>query len=81
MKTVLIGFLLCVAQSSFAGNAYRMYLLTKSQQLYKQPQVCITQIPNARFIPAYEIPKGSVFCRMEDKLTRLTGVWFKIGVK
>lgn len=29
----------------------------------------------------HEIPKGNLFCRMEDKLTRATKVWIKVGVK
>ncbi|MES2619533.1 MAG: hypothetical protein V4615_01690 [Bacteroidota bacterium] len=34
-----------------------------------------------RLVPHYEIPKGNVFCRLEDKLTRATKVWIKVGVK
>lgn len=32
-------------------------------------------------IPRYQIPKGSIFCIMEDKLTKATGIWIKVGVK
>lgn len=82
MKTLVVLVLMVVAQNCLAGDAYRVYLLSRSQQLYKQPKIVgTTNIPVARFIPAYQIPKGSVFCRMEDKLTRLTGIWFKVGVK
>jgi hypothetical protein len=31
-------------------------------------------------VPAYQIPKGNIFCRMEDLVTRKTGVWLKVGV-
>lgn len=81
MKALAVLILWVVAQNCLAGDAYRMYLLSRSQQLYKHPKVCATNLPSARFIPAYQIPEGSVFCRMEDKLTRLTGIWFKVGLK
>jgi len=29
----------------------------------------------------YQIPKGNIFCRMEDYMCRTTGVWLKVGVK
>lgn len=32
-------------------------------------------------IPHYEIPKGAVFCRMEDYLTRKTKIWMKVGLQ
>lgn len=82
MKAALLIVLLVMFQSTFAGNAYRLFLLSKVQPLKAcYPTTTVKPMPNARFIPVYEIPKGSVFCRMEDKLTRLTGVWIKIGVK
>lgn len=31
-------------------------------------------------VPPYQIPKGNIFCRMEDAVTRKTGVWLKVGV-
>jgi len=31
-------------------------------------------------VPVYQIPKGNIFCRMEDLVTRKTGVWIKVGV-
>jgi len=31
-------------------------------------------------VPTYQIPKGNIFCRMEDLVTRKTGVWLKVGV-
>jgi len=34
----------------------------------------------AYFIPPYKTPKGSVFCRMEEKVTKASGVWLKLGV-
>ena len=74
---------------SFAGNnnAYRTYLL---QQLYAGPkekqfqQQVYTRSGNLSTlacIPKYSIPKGNVFCIMEDKLTKATGIWIKVGVK
>ncbi len=32
-------------------------------------------------LPRYQMPKGNVFCRMEDKLMKLTGVWITVGPK
>lgn len=32
-------------------------------------------------IPKVETPKGAVFCRFEDFMTRKTKVWVKIGVR
>jgi hypothetical protein len=31
-------------------------------------------------VPVYQILKGNIFCRMEDLVTRKTGVWLKVGV-
>lgn len=85
MKTIItilfivVGF--CVkAQDS--TSVYRKYLETEAcrykvthriVRMPQKPQVSITPIPR------YQIPKGSVFCRMEDKLNRATKVWIKVG--
>ncbi len=31
-------------------------------------------------VPRYKTPKGNIFCRMEDVVTKKTGVWLKVGV-
>lgn len=67
-----------------AGNKYRTYLI---EQLANRPfptPISIAKAPVANkvyTIPRYQIPAGSVFCRLEDKLTRVTKVWVKIGVQ
>ena len=86
LLTLLATTLFCFA---FAGHngAYRTYLL---QQLYAGPkekqfqQQVYTRSGNLSTlacIPKYSIPKGNVFCIMEDKLTKATGIWIKVGVK
>jgi hypothetical protein len=61
-----------------AGNPFLLYL-------HAAPPVKKQLTPNSYLplytIPHYQIPKGAVFCRMEDKLTKATGLWIKIGVK
>lgn len=89
MKGLLTLLATIFFNCAFAGsnNAYRTYLL---QQLYLGPkekqfqQQVFTRTNNAgslACIPKYSIPKGNVFCIMEDKLTRATGIWIKVGVK
>ncbi len=75
-------FLLFITASAYAGGSYHNYLLSKTVQQHLP--VCKLTGPvigKAAVIPKYQLPKGSVFCRMEDKLTRATGIWIKIGVK
>ena len=83
---VLLCFMILGSTVS-ANNPYRTYLLTKvsarvenKTNTHKSVQVITPATANC-VIPRYEIPKGNVFCRMEDKLTRSTGLWLKIGVK
>ncbi len=68
-----------------ASGVYRTYLLSKvSFQLHSHFQTSENNLTSAKtncVIPHYEIPKGNVFCRMEDYLTRKTNVWIKVGVK
>ena len=81
----LILVLGLLAPASKANDPYRDYLLSK---IYLQPQSKIqsgnTLTPTVgagAFIPKYETPRGAIFCRMEDKVTRATKVWLKIGVQ
>ncbi|HWB63871.1 MAG TPA: hypothetical protein VG603_10200 [Chitinophagales bacterium] len=79
-KSIVIPALLFFASASWAGNPYRWYLLST---VYALPQHNIQkqQAVEPVVIPKYAIPKGAVFCRMEDKLTRATKIWIKVGVK
>lgn len=82
-----LSVMLFVFASMFAqgSGAYRTYLLSKASfQLYPHFKSKTNDLASAKtscVIPHYEIPKGNVFCRMEDYLTRKTNVWIKVGVK
>jgi hypothetical protein len=90
MKNVVAILFILAAICSHAQNSTSAYRLYVMEEVYKhnfkhhtanalaQPQQVQTH-NSMYFIPRYEIPKGSVFCRMEDKLTRATKVWIKVG--
>ena len=86
MKLLIIIFVFCLpAPVSKANDPYRDYLLSK---IFLQPQPKIqssaTTAPTTgatAFIPRLETPRGAIFCRMEDKVTKATKVWFKLGVQ
>ena len=86
MKCLVFIMVLYMPISALKANdPYRDYLLSK---IYLQPQSKIqsgnTLTPTVgagAFIPKYETPRGAIFCRMEDKVTRATKVWLKIGVQ
>jgi len=83
MKNVFLLALLFLHCEIFAGEGYRYYLLY--QTFIKHPTKMVSNqtaiSPAKAIVPPYQIPKGNIFCRMEDKLTRATKVWIKIGVK
>jgi hypothetical protein len=85
MKTAVVIFFLFTACIVKANNPYQRYLLAKA--LTVRPHSALLQnsvsVAPASIsqIPHYQIPKGNVFCRMEDKLTKTTGIWIKVGVK
>lgn len=85
MKNLVVIFFVFTSLFAEASGVYRTYLLSKvSFQLHLHFQTSTTDLASAKtncVIPHYEIPKGNVFCRMEDYLTRKTNVWFKVGVK
>ena len=71
---------------SKANNQYRTYLLTRiygasisAKQI--DSKVAFQSPESEAGIPRYQIPKGNIFCRMEDKLTKATKVWIKVGVQ
>jgi len=86
MKTFVFIIAFCLLIPALKANdPYRNYLLSK---IYLQPQPKIqTAAPVnqtvgcSAFIPRFERPKGAIFCRMEDKVTKATKVWLKIGVQ
>ncbi len=90
MKTIVTILFIVVAFGAKAQDScstYRQYVSTqvfkhsyKHRTVQAVPQAQQVQVHSSLyFIPRYEIPKGSVFCRMEDKLTRATKVWIKVG--
>ena len=85
MKPIIaIAFLLATLSTyAQARSPLRTYILlhTLTQRNYEKRQPVTTDVKPAYTIPHYEIPKGAIFCRMEDKLTKATKVWIKVGVK
>lgn len=91
MKTgIAIVLFTFLTASTKAGSPYRNYLVAKAQsQFYARSndssapveRIIQNNTPALTLIPRYQIPMGAVFCRLEDKLTRATKVWIKIGVK
>lgn len=83
MKNIFVLVLLFLYSTIYAGEGYRSYLTTHTVNKHSTKPVSnqIFTSPVKSMIPAYQIPKGNVFCRMEDKLIRVTKVWIKIGVK
>ncbi len=85
MKNLVVVLFVFISFFAHANGAYRTYLLSKvSFQLHSHFQTSANDWASAKtscVIPPYEIPKGNVFCRMEDYLTRKTNVWIKVGVK
>ncbi len=83
MRGALLLTLLFLYSIAEAGDGYHNYLLSRlaSNQPVKITHTSIIVNAKQAEIPRYQIPKGNIFCRMEDKLTRATKVWIKIGVK
>ena len=83
MRICVLLCLMVLGITTGANNPYRTYLLTNVSVAKPAPTKSGAALPlkTSCVIPRYEIPKGNVFCRMEDKLTRSTGLWLKIGVK
>ncbi|MBP6732182.1 MAG: hypothetical protein KA149_08990 [Chitinophagales bacterium] len=95
MKTLITILMFCsLSLTASARDWYRIYLIQQSQapakfqRYYKGAPMCGVpftyllpwQRPEVS-LPAWERPKGAIFCRMEDYLTAKTKVWFKVGVK
>ncbi|MFN8285175.1 MAG: hypothetical protein U0V74_00380 [Chitinophagales bacterium] len=80
LLTILLCTIILQVFPARNNTLYHRYLLSN---IKAQPVSSFTSstpsIPN--LVPRYSIPKGNVFCIMEDKLTRATGIWIKVGVK
>lgn len=83
MRSGLLLTILFLSSFAKAGDGYHNYLLSRLASNHPVKTIHTSIIVNTRQaeIPRYQIPKGNIFCRMEDKLTRATKVWIKIGVK
>jgi hypothetical protein len=85
MKAIATSlFIMLALLSAKANDPYRVFLLQKISAAPVKPAAAdtITLVPPVNCtIPHYEIPKGHVFCRMEDKLSRKAKLWIKVGVK
>jgi hypothetical protein len=86
MKSLLVVFIFCsFFLASKASNPYRSYLLSKIYLEIKpviyHSETTLQAVGPSALIPHYETPKGAIFCRMEDKVTRATKVWLKLGVQ
>jgi hypothetical protein len=78
---IIFAFFFCHA-TGVANNPYHKYLQARIYGLYEPPLAHLYKYSAVQAgIPRYHIPKGNIFCRMEDKLTKATGVWIKIGVE
>lgn len=77
LTLLLVGKIIIVGA---AGTAKRHMIVPKSSMQCYPKSVLLMQRTN-KMVPAYTIPKGNVFCIMEDKLTRATGLWIKVGVQ
>jgi hypothetical protein len=65
-----------------AGDPYKHYLVAKVALLHSITGPVFSPMNHPLvYIPKYETPKGAIFCRMEDKVTRVTKVWLKLGVE
>jgi hypothetical protein len=86
VKALLLVFILCsVSLASTANGPYRNYLLSKiyvrAKPAENNQSTPAPVLGSSAFIPRFERPKGAIFCRMEDKVTKATKVWLKIGVQ
>ena len=87
MKAFVSVLIFCsLFLASSANSPYRNYLLSKVYIHAKtielnQPLSNTPPVGAGAFIPRFERPKGAIFCRMEDQVTKATKVWLKIGVQ
>ncbi len=71
----------CVYSAERDSTAYRRFIM---QRCYYNVTAHVIRdtatVMRVKELPRYQIPKGNIFCRMEDYLTKRTGVWIKVGV-
>jgi hypothetical protein len=81
MRALLFSLLILCFSQGKASNPWRTYLLSSVYKTQvKKPAMTWTASAPACRIPQYVIPKGNIFCRLEDKLTRSSHIWIKVGV-
>jgi hypothetical protein len=86
MKAFVAFLVLCsLTLASRANEPYRNYLLSKIYMRAKpveyHPAESTRVVASGAYIPRFEMPKGAIFCRMEDQVTKATRVWLKLGVQ
>lgn len=83
MKHLLtIVCMLSLLTTQAGGNLHWYYYLPLLKPVTSTATSCETGMyKGLQPLPRYQMPKGNVFCRMEDKLMKLTGVWITVGPK
>jgi hypothetical protein len=86
MKAISAILIFCgLSLASCANSPYRNYLLSKvyihAEPVAHQQSISNSVVGAGAFIPRFERPKGAIFCRMEDQVTKATKVWLKLGVQ
>ncbi len=82
MRVFILIIFTALSAGLSADSPYGSYLSTRaSSKIFVTKSFLGLSVKKSRIIPRYEIPKGSVFCRMEERLKNSTGLWLKIGVK
>ena len=88
MKTIIAILFIAIAfcaKAQDSTSAYKRYVFvnvcskTITREVHSMHPKPVHTYSAMYLIPRYQIPKGSVFCRMEDKLNRATKVWIKVG--
>ncbi len=80
------GFICCILFTCCLGtlranNPYMDYLIARMISFRANNQILNPRASILASIPKYQIPKGAIFCRMEDKVSRATKIWLKVGVQ
>lgn len=78
-KSIVLSFILSYISLDVDAQHKNTYWL------HHKPKPVVLKTPAVRekpiyMVPRYQIPKGHIFCRMEDIVTRKTNVWLVVGV-
>lgn len=84
MKRIFAIALICGLFTAQAGPPLHWYYYLPLVKPVRTGSATTTTKPNypgIQPLPRYQIPKGNVFCIMEDKLMKRTGLWITVGPK